>query len=87
MVGQLYKDIKIAWQVFLLLGFIFTAQVIVTIEAYNNPQAELESFLFLGIAILNFFSPYVAILPVIQAPPFYLAASKPMYRENICLCF
>ena len=67
MVGQLYKDIKIAWQVFLLLGFIFTAQVIVTIEAYNNPQAELESFLFLGIAILNFFAPYVAILSVIQA--------------------
>ncbi|MBO4997799.1 MAG: ABC-2 transporter permease [Lachnospira sp.] len=67
MVGQLYKDIKIAWQAFLFLGFIFAAQIIVTIEAYQNPQAELASLLFMGTAILNFFAPFVAILPVIQA--------------------
>lgn len=67
MVGQLYKDVKIAWQAFVFIGFLFAAQIMLTVNAYQHPQAELESLFFMGIAILNFTAPFVAILPVIQA--------------------
>lgn len=68
MVGQLYKDVKIAWQAFFLfVGFILAVQIIFTVEAFKNPQAELESLLFTGIGILNLSAPFLAILPVIEA--------------------
>lgn len=67
MVGQLYKDMKIAWQAFVFLGFILAAQIIVTVEACSNPEAELESMMLIGCGILNFTAPFAAIFPVIQA--------------------